>query len=199
MEFAAAALTTIGSTVAEGAAAIGTAVTGAPAAFGAPAIPSLFSAAGVGGSLSTVSSILSGGATVASVLMAGRAGEAQSKAYLTQADDADMSARVEQVQGLQRRNSIKAALVDAIGQRDVAGAASGVDITFGTPSIARSKAQTDGERALAIDQTSEDFNRSRLLERAANYRAMAANASAGALGKQAVLSLEGGARLLRRG
>ncbi|MDF3809260.1 MULTISPECIES: hypothetical protein [Rhodopseudomonas] len=170
---------------------------------GGAAGPGVFGAsAGLGaslGGLSTAASILSGGATVASVLMANQAGQQQAAALNMQASDAEMSARLEQVQGLQRRNSIKAALVDAIGERDVAAAASGVDLSFGTPAIARDQAQIEGSRALTVDQNTESFNRSRLFERAANYRTMAKQASAGGLGKAATLALEGGAKLARRG
>lgn len=206
MELAAAALETVAT-------AASTVIAGAPAALGAPAIPSLFSAAGVAsaataagsslmsalGSTSTLSSILSGGATIASVLNAQRAGEDKAFGLNLQADDADLSARVEAVQGLQRRTSLKASLVQAVGDRDVAAAASGIDLSFGTPTIARGEAIRDGERAVADDQETENFRKSRLAEKASNLRIMAGQARAGGLGNAAALALQGGASLLKRG
>lgn len=184
MEFAAAALTSIGSSLSAGVGAIGSAFSGATGAIGG---------------MSTVASILSGGATVLGVLNMQRAAEQKETALKLQADDADTTAEIEAIQGTDRRNSLKAALTQAIGERDVAAAASGVDLSFGTPAVARRQAQVAGERALAIDQNTEDLRVSRLQERAANLRASAAGARAGGLGSAAALALQGGAALLRRG
>lgn len=185
MEFAIAALGSIGSTISAGAGAIGTALTGTAGALGL-----------TGG---TAASILSGGATVLSVLNANRAGEMKAEALRLQAADADLGAGLEAIQGTDRRNSLKAALTQAIGDRDVAAAASGVDLSFGTPAVARQQAIRDGERALSIDQNTEDFRIARLRERAAGYRAQASGARSAGLGSAAALALEGGARMLRRG
>lgn len=179
MEFAAAALSSIA----------GAAGTVASAGSG------LLSA--VGGA-STVFSIMSGGATVASVLQSQRAGEQQARSLNLQAQDAESNVAIEQVQGLERRNSIKQSLVRALGERDVAAAASGVDLSFGTPAIARQEAQAEGERALRLDQSTEDLRVARLRERAASYRQLALEARAGGLGKAAIAALEGGARLANR-
>lgn len=191
MEFAAAALSSlatagaeIGSTIAAGASSVSAAGSSLLAATGGA---------------STWASILSGGATVASVLAMQQSGETKAFALNAQADDADLQARVEQVQGLDRRISLKAQLVQAVGERDVAAAASGVDISFGTPSLARSEAVKDGERAIDLDQSTEDFRRQRLLEKAGNLRIQANQARSGALGSAAALALEGGAKLLKRG
>lgn len=188
MEFAAAAL----SSIAGAASSAGSALVGAVTSVGSTLTSALTSTSGW-------ASILSGGATVASVLAMQEAGETKAWNYQMQADDAELQARVEQVQGLDRRNSLKAALVQAVGERDVAAAASGVDLSFGTPAIARSEAIKDGERALSTDQATEDFRRQRLLERAGNLRLMAGQARSGALASSAALALEGGAKLLRRG
>lgn len=197
MEIAIAALTSIGSSISAGAGAIGTALTGTAGALGVPAIPGIFGA--VGGGVGTAASILSGGATVLSVLNAQRAGEMKASALNMQADDADLSAGLEAIQGADRRNSLKAALTQTIGDRDVAAAASGVDLSFGTPVTARRQAVVDGERALAIDQDTQDFRIARLRERAAGYRAQASGAGAAGLGTAAALALDGGAKLARRG
>ncbi len=207
MEFAAAALSSIGSSITAAAPA---ALTNA-SAFGAAELAgggtaAGFSAASAGssifaslGGMSTAASILSGGATVLSVLNAQRAGEMKAQALNAQADDADVSGQLEGLQGTDRRNSLKAQLTQAIGDRDVAAAASGVDLSFGTPAVARAQAQRDGERALAIDQDTQDFRVARLKERAAGYRAQAIGANAAGLGTAAALALQGGAQLARRG
>lgn len=195
MEFAAAALSSFASGAAEIGSTIATAATSAGSTI-ASAGSSLLSATG---GASTWASILSGGATVASVLAMQNAGETKAFALNAQADDADLQARVEGVQGLERRNSLKAQLVQAVGERDAAAAASGVDISFGTPTIARGEAIKDGERAIDLDQSTEDFRRQRLLERAGNLRIQAGQARSGALGSAAALALEGGAKLLKRG
>ena len=175
-------------------------------AAGSLAVPTFGTAAAAGGTLasaigatSTVASILAGGATVLSVLSTQRAAEQKAQSLELKASDAETGVGLETAQGLERRNSLKAALVQAVGDRDVAAAASGVDLSFGTPVVARNQAITDGERALSVDQSTEDFRKSRLLESAASYRAMASQARSGGLGAAAALALDGGAKLLRRG
>lgn len=195
MEFAVAAMTSIGNTITGALGSLGTAFTGTTGALGAPAIPGLLT----GGLGSTVSSILAGGATVASVLNAQRAGEEKAWGLELQALDADTEGSLEAIRGTERRSSMKAALAEALGERDVAAAASGVDLSFGTPAIARERAIRDGERALAIDSGTEDFRVARLRERSVSLRRMAASARSGGLGRAAALGLEGAARIARRG
>lgn len=182
MEFAAAALTSIAS------------AGGASAAAG-----STFSLASLLPGASTASSILSGASTVLSVLNAQRAGEAKAMALEAQADDAIAQSQLENIQGMDRQSSLKRSLALALGQRDVATAASGTDISFGTAAIARREAITDADRALATDQETTNLNMSRLNQRSANYRIMAEQARAGGLANAVSLALEGGAKLLKRG
>lgn len=197
-EFAAAALASVAAVTAEAAPVAaslgGAAATGAAAATTGASIFSSLAGAG-----SIVSSILAGGATVASVLNQQRAGEQRAQNLELQATDAQLNSRIEATQGLERRVSLKQSLVQTLGERDVATAASGVDLSFGTPTIARQQAVTDAERALAIDSNTEELRRARLLERAGNFRLMASQAREGTLATSAVTALEGGARLLRRG
>jgi hypothetical protein len=187
MEFAAAALTAV------------TSAGSAAAAGGTAAAASSFSLASLIPSVSTAASILSGGATVLSVLNANREGEAKAKALNLQADDAIIQTQIETLQGIDRRSSLKAAYAKAMGDRDVATAASGVDLSFGTAAIARKEATADTERALSIDEETTNSRVARLKERAANYRIQAEQARAGGLAKAAGLALEGGAKLLNRG
>lgn len=196
MEFAAAVLTS----VAEG---IG-AIAGASAPLDLLAANGVAGASGSGlfGGLmggSTALSILQGGATVASVLATAGAGQQKADAYMLQAGDAETAAQLERVQGIERRTSLKASLLQAIGERDVAAAASGVDLSFGTPAIARDQALKDGARALEVDTSTEEFRRARLFERAASYRNMASQARAGSLLQALGGGLEGAAKIARRG
>jgi hypothetical protein len=190
MEFAAAALSSIAEAGAGIGSSIATAATGPAGIFG---LGQFIPGAG------TAASILGGGATVLSVLNAQRAGEAKSMALNASADDAMTQTQIEALQGLDRRTSLKAAMVQHIGERDVATAASGTDISFGTPTIARAQAIKDGERAASIDADTTETRIARLRERAANYRIQAAQASAGGLGTAAALALDGGAKILKRG
>lgn len=211
MEFAAAALGSIAtgtSAALTNAAAFGAAelIGGGTAAGFSAASAGMGAAAASGATLlgalgqtSTWATILQGGATVGSVLAAQRAGQADAWKLDMAARDAEIEIGVEEVKGLERRNSIKAALVEAIGERDVAAAASGLDLTFGTPALARREAQRDAERALGNDLATEEFRKARLRERAANYRIAAGQARSGALAKAAGLALTGAASMLRRG
>lgn len=152
-----------------------------------------------GGGASLVSSILSGSATAASALATEKAGEEKAQALELSAEDEQVNTGVEVVQGAERERTIKAALLKTIGERDVATAASGVDLTFGTPVQARKEAVRDAENALSINQSTTAFNVNRLNERSANFKLLAQQARSGALAKSAALSLEGAARLFRRG
>ncbi|BBF92466.1 hypothetical protein [Blastochloris tepida] len=199
MEFAAAALSSLATTAGAATAPMAilppaqAAVTGVAAA-GATTGGSLLSAFG---SASMWGSVLSGGATALSILANNQAADVKATSYEAMAGDAELDARIEEVKGLERRTSIKQALAEAIGARDVAAAASGVDLSFGTPRIAQKEAQRDAERALSADQYTEDLRKSRLAERAANYRMMAGSTRQGALAQSAaavLASVAGGAK-----
>lgn len=216
MEFAAAALTSIAS-AASGAAATGATALTNTAAFSAAELAGSGTAAGfsaasagtaasVGGSLlsalgstSTISSILSGVATVGSILNTQRAADVQTQGYELNAQDATMAAAIEGNAETQNRISLKAALVKALSERDVATAASGVDLSFGTPNVARKQATQDAENAITVSDQTSKLKQSRLLERAASYRLMAANTQSGALAKEAGIGLTGLAGIVARG
>jgi hypothetical protein len=177
-------------------AASGAFLSGAGVASGAGFGGSLLSALG---STSTWGSILSGVATVGSVLNTQRAGDVTAQGYELNALDAETNVKVEENQGIERRTSLKAALVKALGDRDVATAAGGSDLSFGTPVIARQEAVKDSERALTVDKQTEDVRTARLKERAASYRIAAANTRSGSLSKAAGIGITGLASVLRRG
>jgi hypothetical protein len=198
MEFAAAALTAISAT---GAAAAGTAASaaGAVGAAGAAGAASTFSFASLIPSIGTAASILSGGATALSVLGTMRAGEQRARSLELAAADAEIDADISDIETSHRRTSLKRALVQAIGERDVAAAASGADLSFGTPAIARREAAEDADRALEAEDSAGDLRRQRLLERSASYRRMAVESRSGGLARAAAIGLEGGAKIARRG
>lgn len=191
-EFAAAAL----ATVAESAGLAGATAGEFGVAISSSALGD--AVAGIAGSTSTVASILGGTATVASVLAAQRAGEEKAKSLELAAGDAESDSALEVNRGTERRTGLRKQLLVALGERDVATAASGVDLSFGTPAVARQEATKESERALSVDQQTEELRRARLAERAGSYRRMAEEARTGGLAKAAGLALAGGANLNRR-
>lgn len=136
-------------------------------------------AAGVGAS--TAATILSGSATALSVLMGIGAADQEATAMELAALDAETEQANEQIQGLQRRNALKAQLIQAVGEMDVAYAASGVDLSFGTPVEARREAARAADRALAVDSGTTLSRVARLDERARLYRIGARRKRRGAL------------------
>ena len=173
----------IGSVVTGGAGALaggagGIMEAGLAASSGIPMLGSL--SLGTGGS--TLTSILSGTASLAGMIGAIGAGNEKAAALEAQAADSVTEAGLEEIKGAERRLSLKRSLLQTIGERDVAYAASGVDLSFGTPSLARDEAQKDAERAISMDVDTQAMRQSRLLERAASYRSQSASArSAGFL------------------
>lgn len=126
---------------------------------------------------SSLWSILQGTATALSVVGGLRAAQMQADARNAQAEDAKLEASMEGTRGAERRTAIKQRLVEDLGARDVAYAASGVDLSFGTPATARQGAVADANAALSTDNETENIRRNRLLSRAAQYRMMADDAS----------------------
>jgi hypothetical protein len=179
MELAAAALTSIatsiGSVFTAGAAAGGvgaaTGLLGDAMGVAAAAVPAatagVSSTVGVG---SILTGILSGGASIAGMLGAQAGAAEKANAYNLAAEDTLAEIPMAQLAGQERRTSMRAAMLQAIGERDVAFAASGTDISFGTPTLARDEAQTEAERAFTIDLGTEQSKIARLKERATNLR-----------------------------
>lgn len=147
----------------------------------------LSGAAGAAGAASTAAtglslgSILQGTASVLGVVstLAGASAEAQQMKQA--AADADMEQSLETLQGIGRRASIKREMEDALGAQDVAYAASGVDLSHGTAARARTDAFREADLALSTDAGTEMTRKSRLAQRAANYRSMAKRAKIGGL------------------
>lgn len=147
--------------------------TAAPAA--ATAAPVAATAASAG---STLMSILQGTATALSVVGGLRAAQMQADARNAQAEDAKLEASMEGTRGIERRTALRQRMVEDLGARDVAYAASGVDLSFGTPATARNQAVSDANAALSTDAQTENIRANRLMSRAAQYRMMAEDAQA---------------------
>ncbi|NSZ06416.1 hypothetical protein G6M14_08590 [Agrobacterium tumefaciens] len=151
------------STAAAGAAGSGATTTAAAAA---PA---------VSGGLS-LTKLLSGTATVLGMVQSINAGNADAEAANLAAADAAREVPLETLKGITRRTAIKQQMMDSIGQQDVAYAASGVDLSFGTPSQARTEAFRQADLGITSDVGTEQTQVGRLQEREANYRKRAKRA-----------------------
>lgn len=171
----------------------GAAATGAAAA-GAGAAAATTAASGI-----SLATILQGTATVLGVISSIAAGNAEGDQLDLQAKDAEREIPLENLQGIERRTSIKRALADQIGEENVAYAASGLDLSFGTAAQARSAAVDEADRALSIDSGTQEVRTSRLMERAANYRIGAKRARKSGLINGLVGGLEGFAGIAQRG
>ncbi|TIL53774.1 hypothetical protein [Mesorhizobium sp.] len=152
---------------------IGGASTAAAGATAATTAATTTAAAGSGISLA---SILQGTATVLGVVSAIGAGNAEAEQAEMAARDAEKEQSVETLQGISRRTSIKRQMADALGAQDVAYAASGVDLSFGTARAARTDAYREADLGLSTSTGTEMTRVSRLAERAANYRSAAKTA-----------------------
>lgn len=151
-------LLTGGSAAGAGAATAGTAAAGAATA-GAAA-----------GSTFSLGTLLQGTATLLGAFSAIGAGNAEATALELQAQDADRQQPLETLQGISRRTSIKKELADSIGGIDTAYAASGVDLSFGTPSVARKEAFRGADTALTSDMGTQQTRQARLSERSESFR-----------------------------
>jgi hypothetical protein len=124
----------------------------------------------------SLSTILQGTASVLGLVASIGAGAAEADMLEAQAIDAEREKPLETLQGISRRQSIRRQMADAIGAQDVAYAASGVDLSFGTARAARRDAFREADTALAVDMGNEETRISRLSERAASYRRAAKTA-----------------------
>ena len=160
-----AALSSIGSTVAAGAGAVGSTL-----AAGASAAGSFFG----GGSF--LSTLLQGGMGIMGAMSAMRQGDDQAAALREQAADARVEAGQQRLAGLEKADEVRRSLVAEQGERDVVWGASGLDLSFGTPALARREAASDAAAALGVASANTDMTVARIDQRAANYRRQAAEA-----------------------
>lgn len=154
---------------------------------------------GTGITGSFLASVLQGGVGLVGAMAAMREGQMQATAYRGQAQDAKFDARSEEIAGAQRQDSLRRDLVKTLGERDVAYAASGVDLSFGTPQIARGEAVDAAGRAVAQDQETTAMRAARLRERAAYFKQMALGAEEAGLYKAVGAGLTAGMGIAARG
>lgn len=146
------------------------------------AIASAFSAAApaVGGTIGSAASslfstsglmtVLQGGAGLVSAMAAMREGQAKAGQLELQAVDAEGKAGQAEVDGLRKQNSLRRALLQQMGDHDVAYAASGVDTSFGTAATARREAQSDAASALVQENSNTSAQKMALNRQAIAYR-----------------------------
>lgn len=147
------AVAAIGSTVASGASAIG----GAASSLG-----SFLSSSAVLTGLQGVTGLLS-------LAAKNRAGEESKAAAFEKAREAELDAQGEGVQGLARQVQLRQQYIAAMAERDIAAAAGGLDLGFGSPVVAREQVAADTERALSTDALETGNRQERLRARSASY------------------------------
>jgi hypothetical protein len=177
------------------AAGAGAATAGAAATATGTAALGAGGAAASGGILQT---LLQGGATILGMTNAFAAGKADEEAALLAADDTKREVPLETLQGIKRRASIKQEMMDRIGDQDVAYAASGVDLSFGTPGQARKEAFREGDLGLTSDVGTEQTRVARLNEREAAYRKRAARAKSSGIFDAAMIGFNGASSIAGR-
>lgn len=96
----------------------------------------------------SISQLLGGATSILSAAASIAAGNQQAEMYEQQARETEMQQPLELIEGLHRRNEIKKATAAAVAEQDVAYAGSGADLSFGTPTVARSQAFREGDYAL---------------------------------------------------
>ena len=148
-----------------------------------------------GGFLKT---LLQGGATALGAINAINAGNAQAEQLELAAQDAQREIPLETLQGITRRSSIKAQMMESVGQMDVANAASGVDLSFGTPGQARKDAFRQADLGLASDVGTEQTRVARLEERSADYRRRAKKARSSGLFDALSIGISGASSIAGR-
>lgn len=203
MELAASAIGWLASTASSAVGALtgaGATAAGAAAGAGAPLNLLGFTAPAAGlFSTSNVLSALSGVATIAGLSATRAETDTRARALESAARDAEREVGLEAVRFGERRTSLRRALIEELGQRDVQAAASGVDLGFGTVAQARQESVDEAERVLGLEAQTQTLRQSRLLERAAELRMSARSTrSAGRLREFGLLG-QGAVSIARRG
>ncbi|MCF1478138.1 hypothetical protein FS782_13765 [Agrobacterium vitis] len=147
----------------------------------------------------SISSILQGTAGVLSAVSAVSAGNAQAEGYEQAATEAQSNQRLTTLEGISRRSSIKQAMVDQVGQQDVAYAASGTDLSFGTPNQARKEAFREADLGIATQVGTQQTTQAQLSDREKSYRKMAGKARLGGWVNAATSLFSTGSSIKARG
>lgn len=196
MEFAMAAMSSLAGGVSSAASGLGSALgfTSEAATTTAAAAPA--AAAGSGFSFG---SILQGAAGLVGAMSAMRVGQSQADAYRSQAADTRLDVTQEATDATDRQTSLRKQLLASLGERDTAYAASGVDLSFGTPQTARNEAIVAANDAISRDQSTSDVRKSRLRSRADTLDAMAGDAEDAGSIRAAGIGLSTAASIFGRG
>lgn len=153
--------------------ALGSAGTAATATTAATAATTgLFGSAGAFSFMQTASTL--GSAMGIFSTLAG--GGAENKMYEQQARWEEIRARQEQIKGMQEANAIKEDLVKNIASANARGAASGIDITSGSPVTAVQQATQDANDAMSLAKANAATNADVSRANASTYRAKGKNA-----------------------
>jgi hypothetical protein len=148
---------------------------------------------------SLLQTLLQGGATALGIANAISSGNEKSDQLKLAADDADRQVPLETLQGISRKSSIKQEMMQRLGQMDTANAASGVDLSFGTPLQARRDAFQQADLGLATDVGTQQTRVARLEERSADYRRRARKASQSGIFDALSIGLSGANDIVKRG
>lgn len=138
----------------------------------------------VGGAVaggSTALTILQGAATAVSVLGTISAGRAKARQSELLADQADLEAGQERVEGAQRQLAIKSELAKVLGENDQTFANAGIDISAGIAQSARTRANKTAASEISIDRRDQEFNAALFRLRAKGLRDQAKSERGGAL------------------
>lgn len=165
---------------------------------GATAAATTTAAAGAS-SLSTILGILSGVATVASVVGGLQSAEASAHMAETNALDATLEEGQQRNQAAQRGSAMKRELARILGENDVAIAAAGIDLSGGIATSSRAAAKADAARELSIDRGDDESRRAMLKARANGYRRQASSYRAGGMLAAVGKAAEFGIGLAERG
>jgi hypothetical protein len=138
-------------------------------------------AAAAGGIGSTLLTILSGVASVASVAGTLQAAQSNSTEAFANAVQANVQAGQSQVGTEQQATTLKRELVKVLGENDVAIAAAGIDLSGGIAATSRANANKDTVEQLSISRQDDEMRRALLKARANGYRAQAASYQTGGL------------------
>lgn len=182
-----------------GAAAVGAGAAAGSAFAGATAAGAIGAGAATAASGISLASILQGAATVLGVIASIGAGNAEAEKLNMQADDAVREVPLENLQGIERRTSIKKALAQQLGDESVAYAGSGLDLGFGTATQARTDAIREADTALTTDTGTQQTRVARLFERATDYRSQAKQAKRMGVVNGLIGGLSGFSSLIGRG
>lgn len=153
--------------------ALGTAASAATATTAATAATAgLFGTGGafsLGATLSTLGTIGGIAGTVSSALSAGAVSKSEAKL-------AEFNAKQEEIRGKEEANAIKSDVARALASANARGAASGIDISSGSPVTAQKEALRDANEALSTAGTNAKLRAETDRQRAAIARARGRNA-----------------------